>query len=56
MLCCIEVIELTEVSALWLLKIILPKGSDVPEMSLGAKSLWVSADQISTVKTTLNLQ
>lgn len=31
--------ELTEVSALWLLKITLVNGSEVPEMSLGAKSL-----------------
>ncbi len=31
--------ELTVVSALWLLKITLANGSEVPEMSLGAKSL-----------------
>ena len=38
-------VGLTEVSALWLLKITLPNGSEVPEMSLGAKSLRVSPDQ-----------
>lgn len=31
--------ELTEVSALWFLQITLVNGSEVPEMSLGAKSL-----------------
>jgi len=38
-------IELTVVSALWLLKITLAKGSEVPEMSLGAKSLRQSPDK-----------
>lgn len=31
--------KLTEVSALWFLKMTLVNGSEVPEMSLGAKSL-----------------
>lgn len=49
-------IELTEVSALWLLKITLANGSEVPDMSLGAKSLWTLPEQkttqlINTLKT-----
>lgn len=32
-------VELTEVSALWFLKVTRANGSEVPEISLGAKSL-----------------
>lgn len=42
-------IELTEVSALWLLKRTLVNGSEVPEMSLGAKSLWTKRQQNCSV-------
>lgn len=37
--------ELTEVSALWFLQMTLVNGSEVPEMSLGAKSLQIIMTQ-----------